>query len=81
MEGGRIILKLYEVAVFKAIEAMNLVQNIAGSGRYSYLVHTQTYFAPPPSGLKPTTSAFEPPSMDNQDICLTHSFGICCNNS
>lgn len=75
-----VILKPYEVSVFKAIEAMNLVQNIAGSGRYAYLKHSQTYFVPPPSVFKPPTGKFEPPSMDNQDICLTNGFGICGNH-
>jgi hypothetical protein len=75
-----IILKPYEVAVFEAIEAMNLVQNIAGSGRYAYLKYMQAHFKRPPSVFRPTTDAFEPPAMENQDACLRDSFGICGNH-
>lgn len=75
-----IILKPYEVSIFKAIEAMNLIQNIAGSGRYAYLLYKQTYFVTPPNIFKPPTGKFEPPSMENQDICLINSFGICGNH-
>ena len=51
-----------EVSVFKAIEAMNLVQNTAGAGRYSFLKHQK--------GFVKTT-------MDEQSSLLTKGIGIC----
>ena len=51
--------------VVKAIETMNLVQNIASSGRYSFLQHDKN---------------FHRPDMPEQQLCLTNGFGICGNH-
>jgi hypothetical protein len=55
-----------EVDTFAAIEAMNLVQNVAGSGRYAYLSLSHKDF------LKPT--------MTEQAGLLTNGYGICGNH-
>ena len=55
-----------EIAAFKAIEAMNLVQIIAGSGRYAYLQSTQRDFSVS--------------SMSQQADLLNKGYGICANH-
>ncbi|RUQ79169.1 transglutaminase domain-containing protein [Legionella septentrionalis] len=55
-----------ETRILQAIEAMNLIQNIASAGRYAYLKHTQR--------------EFKSPLMHEQNVCLQNSFGICGNH-
>lgn len=62
---AKIHLQPDEISILKAIETMELVQNIASSGRYLY---------------KKYNSNFSPPSMLNQDLCLSQYFGICGNH-
>ena len=54
-----------EVSAFKAIEAMNLVQNTAGAGRHHFFKAQKGYVQP---------------TMDEQSSLLTKGIGICGNH-
>lgn len=64
-EAAGMSLSTSQISILKAIEAMNLVQNIAGSGRYAYLHRTGN---------------LNIPNEREQDICLINGFGICGNH-
>lgn len=55
-----------DVAVFKALEAMNLIRSVAGSARHAYLSYS--------------TPGFRSPPMDEQETSLRLGFGICGNH-
>ncbi|MDX1837990.1 transglutaminase domain-containing protein [Legionella taurinensis] len=55
-----------EMDIYRALEAMNLIQNIAGSGRYNYLTLTSE-----------KSVAL---SMNEQSLMLKRGYGICGNH-
>lgn len=55
-----------EMSIFKAIEAMNLVQNIASSARYSFYLNSD--------------EEFMAPTMSEQILSLNRGIGICGNH-